>query len=83
MGPEQRVVEKDIDDDRSEHGEGQGDEAAYQKEQAGDDHDDAYEGHPSMCRHNAKPGEGVAGGIGHGKEMKDVVEAEDEEDEAE
>lgn len=83
VGEEEGVVEQDVYDDRAKEGEGQGDEAAYEEEEAGDDHDDADEGHPVGTDQDAFEDAGVAGWQPHGKEVQDVVGAEDEEHEAE
>jgi hypothetical protein len=83
VGPEQSVVEQDIDDHRSDEGEGERDEATDQEKEACDRHDDADEGHVVVGVENAHPGEGVAAGKGQVDEAENVVEAKYEEHEAE
>jgi 3-oxoacyl-[acyl-carrier protein] reductase len=83
VGPEQGVVQVDVDDNGREEHEGQWDEAADEEQQPGNDHEDADESHPAVGSEHRHEGEGVAGGQRHWQKVQDVVQAEDEEDEAE
>jgi hypothetical protein len=79
------VEAEDVDDDRPEQGEAEGDEAADQEEQSAADLEGAYDLHVASLHHGAGKGGGMAlrGGGRRRDEVEEDVQAEDNKGEPE
>jgi len=76
--------EQNVDDDRSEHGQGEGNVTIEQEQNRGGDLKEKYD---DQIIGDKKRSKKLSGGSGrwtrHGKEMEETVQSKDKEDEAE